>query len=190
MKIFKKIQSIKIIIAIILILIGIGFRFLPHSPNFSPIAAIAIFAGFYFSKKIAFTLPLLIMIISDVFIGYYGISIMLAVYGSFLFCVVLGFWVKKNRKWYTIGGGAILGAIIFFVVTNLAVWLFTPWYVKDLSGLTYCYFLALPFFKNTLLSNLFYVSVFFSVYEGAKYLVRKRYEIVLLDGLGHINKEH
>ena len=174
----KKIQIIEVAIAVLLVLIGVSLRLLPHPPNFVPITAIALFAGVYFSKRIALVLPMTAMIISDFFIGYYQFSLMAVVYGSFLLCVLLGFWLKKNKKWYTIGGSAILGAVLFFLITNFAVWAFTPWYAKTFSGLIQCYLMALPFFRNTLLGNLFYVSIFFGVYEMVEVWIRKKLRMI------------
>ena len=163
-------------IALLFILIGISLRLIPHAPNFAPIAAIALFGGVYFSKKIALVLPLGAMIISDMFIGYYEPKIMLSVYGSFLLCAVLGIWLKKNKKWYTIGGSAILSAVLFFLITNFAVWAFTPWYAKTFSGIIQSYIMALPFFRNSLLGDLFYTAVFFGAYELMEVWVRKRFK--------------
>jgi len=174
MQAVKKIQITEVAIAVLLVLIGVGSRLLLHPPNFTPIAAIALFAGVYLPRRTALILPVAAMVISDIFIGYYEISLMAVVYGSFLLCVFLGFWLKKNKKWYTIGGSAILGAVLFFIITNFAVWAFTPWYAKTFVGLIQCYFIALFFFKNTLLGNLFYVSVFFGSYELARAWVRER----------------
>jgi hypothetical protein len=70
----KKGKILEFSIALLLILIGISLRFLPHPPNFSPIIAIALFGGVYFSKRIALILPTLIILISDIFIGYYEIG--------------------------------------------------------------------------------------------------------------------
>jgi len=175
MKISKKGKIIEFSIAILLVLIGVSLRFLPHPPNFTPILAIALFGGFYFTRKIALILPIAAMVITDVFIGYYEIKLMAIVYGSFLLCVVLGFWLKKHKKWYTILGSSLLAAIIFFLLTNFAVWAFTPWYAKTFSGLIQCYFMALPFFKNTLLGNLFYVTIFFGVYETVEILIKSKF---------------
>jgi len=174
----KKGKILEFSIALFLILIGVSLRLLPHPPNFAPIAAIALFGGVYFSRKIAFILPITAMIISDMFIGYYEFSLMAFVYGSFLLTVILGFYLKKNKQWYTIGGSAILSAILFFLITNFAVWAFTPWYAKTISGLIQCYLMALPFFKNTLLGNLFYVTVFFGAYEIVEVWIRKKYRII------------
>ncbi len=165
-------------IALSLILIGVGLRLLPHPPNFTPILAIALFGGFYFSRKIAFILPMAAMLISDIFIGYYEFSLMVFVYGSFLLCIVLGFWLKKHKKWQTILGSSILCAVLFFLITNFAVWIFTSWYAKTFPGLIQCYIMAIPFFKNTLLGGLFYVAVFFGAYEIVEVWIRERFTIV------------
>lgn len=109
------------------------------------------------------------MIISDTFIGYYEFGLMISVYGSFLICIFLGFWLKKHKKWYTILGSSVLAATIFFLLTNFAVWFFTPWYTKNIFGLIQCFLLALPFFRNALLGDLFYVSAFFGIYATVRF---------------------
>lgn len=177
MELNKKGKFIEIFIAIALVLIGVSLRLLPHPPNFAPIAAIALFGGVYLSRRTAFILPLAAMVISDIFIGYYEFGLMTAVYGSFLLCVFLGFWLKKHKKWYTVGGSAILTAIIFFLITNFAVWAFTSWYPKTLLGLWQSYLMALPFFRNTLMGDLFYVTLFFGVYEMVEVWLKKKFKI-------------
>jgi len=169
----KKDKLLQVAITITFVLIGISLRLLPHPPNFTPIFAIALFAGVYLSKKIAFSLPLIIMLVSDIFIGTYEPKLMIFVYSSFILCVCLGLWLKKHKKWQTVLGGSILSAVIFFFITNLAVWVFTPWYAKTFSGIMQCYLMALPFFRNTLFGNIFYVTVFFGTYELVGILVKK-----------------
>ncbi len=171
-------KILEVAIAIVFVLIGVGLRLLPHSPNFAPIGALALFGGVYLSKKIALILPMAAMIISDIFIGYYELNLMLLVYGSFLLCVILGFWLKRHKRWSTILGSSILSAVLFFLITNFAVWLFTPWYAKTFLGILQCYLMALPFFKNTLLGNLFYTASFFGTYEIIKIFVEKKFRIV------------
>lgn len=166
-------KTLNFIIALLFILIGASLRIIPHAPNFAPIAAIALFGGVYFSKKIALFLPLAIMAISDLFVGYYDFKLMISVYSSFLLCVVLGFWLKKHKKWYTVGGSALLSAVLFFLITNFAVWVFSPWYAKTFSGLIQCYVMALPFLRNTLLGDLFYATIFFGSYELTKVWVKR-----------------
>lgn len=164
-------------IATAFIFIGAIFRFLPHPPNFSPIAAIALFGGVYLSRKIALILPLLAMVISDLFLGFYSWKLMAVVYLSFLIYVLLGFKLKKNKKWYTVLGYSFSGAMIFYLLTNLAVWAFMGWYPKTLSGLIQCYVMAIPFFKNTLFGDLFYTGLFFGIYEGIRIWLRKKFKV-------------
>jgi hypothetical protein len=179
----KKIKILEIIFVVILITIGVVSRLLPHLPNFTPIVAIALFGGVYLSRKAAVVIPLLAMAVSDIFIGRYEIGLMISVYGSFLVCVLVGFWLKNNKKWYTTLGCTILGSVLFFIITNFAVWAFTPWYAKDISGLIQCYLMALPFFRGTLLGDLFYVFLFFGTYEFVYYLVAKKKLALTFHGL-------
>ena len=169
-------KKLEFAIAIIFVLVGVSLRLLPHPPNFAPIAAIALFGGVYLSRKTALILPMAAMMISDIFIGSYGIKLMAFVYASFLICVLLGFWLKKHKKWQTVLGGSILSGIVFFILTNFAVWAFTPLYAKTLSGIIQSYAMALPFFRNTLLGNIFYVGAFFGSYEIARAWIKKKFE--------------
>lgn len=166
----KNSKILDFLVILSFVLIGVSFRLLSHPPNFTPIFAIILFGGIYFSRKIAFTIPILIIFISDIFIGYYDITLMIFVYGSFLLCIFLSFYLKKYKTWQIVLGGSFLTAIIFFSLTNFAVWIFTPWYEKTFSGLIQCYLMALPFFRNTLLGNFFYGSVFFGAYEAVRIL--------------------
>ena len=180
---FKNIKTIDLFIAFCFVIIAVALRLLPHPPNFAPIAALALFAGVYLSRKTALVIPLAAMLISDLFLGFYEPMVGLAVYGSFLLTVVLGFCVKKQKKWFTILGGSLAGSLVFFLTTNFAVWAFTPWYAKTMNGLSLCFTMALPFFKNTLLGDLFYVGLFFGIYElaviGVKGLLNSRYAVEL-----------
>lgn len=174
-KLTKKGENLEFSIGLIFIFIAVVLRFLPHPPNFAPIEAMALFGGTYFSRRTALILPIAAMLISDIFIGFYQIPIMVFVYGSFLISVLLGFLIKKYKKWYTIGGSAILSAVLFFLITNFAVWAFSPWYAKTLSGIIQCYIMGLPFFRNTLLGDLFYAAVFFGAYELIEVWIRKSF---------------
>lgn len=140
-------------------------RILPHPPNFAPIAAIALFGGVYLTKKYFWIVPLLALFVGDYFIGSYDTRLMVAVYGSFGIISLIGLWLRNHRSPGMIISSALVGSLLFYLITNFAVWAFSPWYPKDISGLMFSYTLALPFFKNTILGDLFYVSLFFGVYE-------------------------
>lgn len=176
-KLSKTGEVLEFSMALLLILIGAILRILPHPPNFAPIAAIALFGGSYISRRWALTLPVLSMLLSDIFIGFYEPLLMASVYGSFVLCGVLGLWLRKHKRWYAVSGISILGSVLFFLVTNFAVWAFTPWYPKTPLGITQCYIMALPFFRNSLLGNLFYTIVLFGAYEIVRVGIRKKFTV-------------
>jgi len=144
---------------ILLIVLGVLCRFLPHPANFAPIGAMALFGGIYLPKKLAIGLPLIAMFASDIFIGFYSWPIMLSVYLSFVLMAVIGLQVKKNKKFHTILSGTILGSLLFFLITNAMVWAAGTMYTKNLCGLLTSYYLAIPFFRNSLLGDLFYIGI-------------------------------
>ena len=143
--------SKKQLFIIAFMLIAVLFRLLPHLPNFTPITAIALFGGLYFSNKtMAYLVPLVIMALSDLFLGFHSISFV--VYAAFIVVSFIGTQTKKPSV-FTI----LLSSISFFIITNFGVWLIG--YPKTWSGLVECYTLALPFFRNSLLGDLFYSGV-------------------------------
>ncbi len=167
-----------------LVLLGAVARLLPHAPNFTPIAALALFGAVYLKKRDSLWVPLAAMFLSDILIGFYHPLIMVSVYGSFTLFGIIGIWLrryhhvipdidrgssnKKNRLrawWLRIGGVSILGSTLFFLITNWAVWAWGTLYPKTLDGLFLSYWMGLPFFRNTLLGDLFYVSLFFGIAE-------------------------
>lgn len=159
-------KNAKIIIPILLIIIGISSRFFPHPANFAPIMAIALFAGIYLPKKFSLIIPIITMFISDIFIGFYDWRIMTAVYFSFAIAGLLGIIIKQNKKFSTVLGGTVLGSIIFFLLTNGAVCFFGTMYSHNISGLMQSYLMAIPFFGNSLLGDLFYIGIFVGIMEG------------------------
>ncbi len=156
------------------ILAAVILRLLPHAPNFAPIAAMALFGGTYLNKKYALLVPLSAMIVSDFFIGFYDLKLEFAVWGSFLLIGFIGLWLKKHKNISNIIGATLCGSVLFFIITNFAVWAFSPWYSHNFSGLAQCYILAIPFFRSTLFGDLFYVGVMFGVYELVCLTVKKR----------------
>ncbi len=149
----------KYIPIVLLIMLGVICRFLPHPANFAPIGAIALFGAIYLPTRWSLLITLPAMFISDLFIGFYNWPIMLAVYTAFVLIAVIGSYIKKNKKFHTILGGALLGSILFFLITNWAVWAFGSMYTHNFYGLLQSYYMAVPFFRNSLLGDLFYTFV-------------------------------
>ncbi len=130
------------------VLIAALTRLIPHPPNFAPITAMSLFAGAYFTRKqLAFIVPLLAMLISDLFLGFYAISIF--VYLSFAVIT----WLGQQKKRVT-PKLVLLGSVLFFLISNLGVWLL--YYPKTIDGLVTCFALAIPFFVTSMLGDIFY----------------------------------
>ncbi len=160
--------------AIFFIIAAVILRLIPHLPNFAPIAALGLFGGTYLNKKYALLVPLGAMLISDYFIGFASFPVTFSVYFSFFLIGLIGLWLRRHKNLSNIIGATLAGSILFFVITNFAVWAATPWYPKNLAGLEQSYFLALPFFRNTILGDLFYVSTMFGLFELVQLIVRKK----------------
>lgn len=161
----------------LLILFAAILRFLPHEANFAPITALALFSGVYLrNRKLAIILPLLTMLVSDFFIGFYELPILFSVYASFGLSGILGLWLRNRKTLANIAGATLAASVQFYLLTNFAVWLFGTMYSHDLSGLSASYTNALPFFRGTLYGDLFYVTSLFGIYELARLLVRKKQE--------------
>ena len=139
------------------------FRLLPHWPNVSPVAAMALFGGAYFAdKRVAFIVPFLALFLSDLFLGLH--NSMVFVYTGFALTVVIGF-ALKNRVTVTNTLFAAVGAsVVFFLLTNFGSWLMSGLYVKSASGLMQAYVAGIPFFQNSLLGNLAYTGIIFGGY--------------------------
>jgi hypothetical protein len=149
-------------LAISLIIIGILLRFIPHTANFTPVAAIAIFAGVYLNKKQALIVPLLLMMLSDLFLGMHNVVIF--TWGSFVLVTLLGSWAKNHKSFKAIVSTTIVSSVLFYVITNFGVWAM-GWYPQDLKGLLDCYILGLPFLRNFGLATFIYTVIFFGAYE-------------------------
>ena len=136
------------IIIISLIFLAVITRLLPHPPNFTPITGIALFAVNRFSdKKLAFSLPLLCMVVTDFFIGFH--LIVPFVYLSIIGISCVGYFSNK------ISSVTILkSSLLFFIISNFGVWLVG--YPSSIAGFLACYTMALPFFVNTILGDFFF----------------------------------
>ncbi len=152
------------VLSIVFVFIGVLARLLPHAPNFTPIGAIAIFGGAKLPKAIAIFLPVLIMIIADSFLGFH--HLIGYTWGMMLITSVISYKFLRNS--FSAGKllmVTLLSSILFFVVTNLGVWLEGRMYAMTLPGLIQCYIMAIPFFRSSLLGDLFYTGVFFGLFE-------------------------
>ncbi|HYE22628.1 MAG TPA: DUF6580 family putative transport protein [Verrucomicrobiae bacterium] len=151
------------------VLLGALLRVIPHPANFAPIAGVAMFGGAYLNKKLAIVLPLAAMIISDFFIGFDSWQSRVAVYGCFIFSGLIGLWIRNHKSATNIILGSVLGSVVFYLVTNFVYFHgAASLYPQTFDGMVSAYINAIPFFRNTLLGDIFYVAVFFGSYELVK----------------------
>ncbi len=84
-----------------------------------------------------------------------------------------------GAKWsmptvFRILGLSISGSLIFFFITNTAVWFFETMYPANLSGLIASYVAGIPFLKNAIVGDMWYTFALFGVYESAIYLAKQK----------------
>lgn len=143
-----------------LILFATFLRLAPLPANFSPIAAVALFAGAMFSKNrtVGIIVGLVSLFLSDLFIGFYGA--MPFVYGAYALIAVLGRGLLSGKssetrpQWSAVAISSLAASAVFFLISNFGVWFEGLLYPRTFAGLTECYFAAVPFFWNTLLGDL------------------------------------
>lgn len=150
---------------IVIILLAVVARLIPHAPNFAPIGGLALFSGSHFKKKIALIIPLTAMFVSDIFLGFH--KTVPYVYVSFIIISLIGGLIKNN-KWQSLASASLVSSVLFFLITNFGVWSTGAMsYPRNLNGLMQSYTMGLPFFRNTVISDMFYS---FSFFYGFKFL--------------------
>jgi hypothetical protein len=168
-------NALQALIAGVLILFAAMLRIGPHPWNFTPVGAMAIFAGAMFGKRwVAFLLPLAALLAGDLFVGFY--KLMFIVYASFALSVAIGRWLATSRTVARTSGAVLLGAVQFFVVSNFAMWAVGGFYPRTASGLTACYLAGFPLFWNTLAGDAVYATVLFGGYALAEKIVLRTEE--------------
>ncbi len=161
------------VLSVGLVIFAVIARLIPHVPNVAPISALALFGASYLPKRWALGLPITALLISDAIIGFYGPT-MIAVYGSFVLVGLIGLWVRSHRSVATVISASLAGSILFFLITNAAVWLDpVAGYAPGLPGLLASYAAGLSFFRNTLVGDLGYTGLFFGGYELARAAARR-----------------
>ena len=145
-------------------------RLIPHPPNFTPILATAIYTPYIINNKwIAMLIPLSAMFIADIIIGFH--PYMLWVYGAIGISTLLSYWsMRFNKKYMQLTVMTLVSSILFFIITNFAVWVIWDYYPKTIDGLLLCYSMAIPFFQNTIYGTIIYTSlIVITIKKGEKY---------------------
>jgi hypothetical protein len=164
-------------LALILLVLGIFLRLFIIAPNFSPAIALVLFGGVYLKKQYAYIFPVALMMISDLFLGMH--QLIFFTWGSLILVSLIGRWLRYHKAPTTVIGSGVGSAVVFFLITNFGVWLM-GYYPQTAEGLLRCYAMAVPFFRSTVTSTIFYSVTFFGLYElAAKRLKETRFASVL-----------
>ena len=180
-------MTLRTLVLLSMVLLAALARLLPHPPNFSPVAAMALFgAAHYRSRWLTFLVPLTAMFVSDLALevttrlGLLGGWMaqgrgfhdgMWIVYGSVVVIAVVGLALRKRKSVLAISVCVLAGSVIFYLLTNFAWWAGYDLYPHTLAGLMLSYEAAIPFFHWTLLGDTFFATVLF----GGFALAERRY---------------
>ena len=134
-------------------------RLIPHPPNFTSLLALSFYVPALLGVRY---LPILVMsfLITDFFIGFH--FVILFTWGSVIFIGLSAKFFLQNI--YTRISGALLGAFIFYIITNFGVWSIGL-YGYTLEGLILCYTLAIPFFAYSLISTFIFSGIIEGLYK-------------------------
>ena len=170
----------EIIVWILIVASGVALRLgFEHIPNFAPVAAIALFSGYFFRHRAtAIAAPLAVMLITDWQIGGYHPLMMAAVYLGLALPVMFGGPLRRVlplqggqgalRSLVALFGCAAGASIGFFAITNAATWWVSGMYPHSFAGLANCYAMALPFFRFTVAGDAAFGVFFFGAFAACR----------------------
>lgn len=165
-------MSYKLLAVASLFVLGVLSRIFPHPPNLTAITALP-FGGAWIDTKHAGIVMFIAMAVTDLMIGLYDLRILASVYLSLgVTSLIAHSAANQTISWRILG--AALASIVFFLITNAAVWAFSPWYEKSFEGLMYSYTLGLPFLTNMLTGNMLYTVLISGLLHSVAVLERKQ----------------
>lgn len=165
-------------VLVALIVFAVAVRLVIHfvpaawAYNATPVEAIALFGGAYFTdRRLAFIVPLAAMFLADLVIGLHWL--IPAVYGCIALSVALGFGLRDRVTALRVVGFGLAGSLLFFAAIS-----FVEWMIGDTdycrAGIVSCYVAALPFLKNAIVGTMVWSAVLFGGFE----LLRRRWPML------------
>jgi hypothetical protein len=147
--------------------IAIAVRFLPHPLSFTPIGAALLFFGAKKSPK-QMWIQLAMLAVTDVVLtkvvyGYPFSADHYVTWAWYALALGIGTLLSKNDGLLRVAGASLGSSISFFLISNAAVWAVWNMYPKTLGGLAMSYVAGLPFFRNTVVSDMIFAVAFFSI---------------------------
>ncbi|MFB3915334.1 MAG: DUF6580 family putative transport protein [Terriglobales bacterium] len=154
-------------LAFLFVIVAVAFRFLMAPLAFAPVAASLLFFGARAPRKHAW-IPLALLVGADVVLtkitySYPFTADHFVTWAWYAAVLLLGGVLRNNAKPLRVGAASLAASISFFLVSNFAVWAVWNMYPKNLSGLMLAYAAGLPFFRNQVLSDLFFTAVMFGI---------------------------
>jgi len=167
----------------VIVLVAVAFRFLPHPFSFTPVGASLLFFGARAPRK-RIWVPVALLAISDVVLTTvvykFPLSIdHLVTWAWYAGACLLGGLLRGRVRALRLAGTSLALSLSFFLVSNFAVWAVWNMYPKTMSGLQAAYVAALPFFRNSLIADLFFTAVIFAtpaLMELLSRFLRKKHE--------------
>ncbi len=189
------------IVAFILVILATLYRLLPTMDlslsNISPVMAIAFCGAVYFRNRWMALVPFLALALSDIYINHFyatqyqfswPVSGTIARTACFAAAMFIGMWISKRKSWLNLLNGALLSAIVFYIVTNTQSWASDPFYAKTIAGWWQALTVGHPeypptiyFFRNTLFGDLMFTGLFAGIME---FIAQRKGEPSLLDREG------
>lgn len=153
--------------------------------NFSAAYALVFCAAVYFPKRLSWWLPLVVMLATDIALNFYyqhldarndvwnaaNIANLAFNYAAYGVLILLGRQFKPQSRFLSLLGGGLLGAVLFYLITNTAAWFFNPFHNPEYTKTLASWLLALTkgiggwpttleLFRNTLLGTGFFTGLF------------------------------
>ena len=151
-----------LLLAFGLVFVGIMSRLLPHAPNVTPLIAVALFSGAYLPRRLAIAVPVIVMIVSDLLIGYDPQVLFNWVAVGLAACV--GLCLRERRSATRIVAASLSASTLFFLVSNFGVWIEVRLYPVTLEGLRTCYVAGIPFYRHMLAGDVMYTAICFGIF--------------------------
>jgi hypothetical protein len=154
-------------LAYLFVIIAAGLRFLPHPFHFTPVGAALLFFGASRRKR-EMWIPVAVLVASDLLLNRFVYNIplhadQLVVWAWYAGAIAIGMLLRKQLSAPRVAGASLSASISFYLISNFAVWATYEMYPKTWQGLLACYAAAVPFFRNTVVSDLVFSAVLFSI---------------------------
>lgn len=167
------------IVLILMIVAAAAMRFVSYKfpyvlSNFTPVGAIALFGGAYFTDKWkAYMVVLVTLFASDILINYLYTSKWVLWYGgsfwvylTFAIMVFIGSFIKKADI-INVGLASLASVVIHWLIIDMP-WMYGTLYPHTLAGYGQSLIAAIPFEKNMILGDIVFCAILFGSFEFAK----------------------